>query len=195
MSATLKCFTLLEFTKEKLPDRWARYAQLRAAPSMQGLLVFVNLLHHEGRKSLDQVASQHHAIVEDLKKLLPEHKLVADDASGRTVTLNRRHWADATFEIEKSAIQHGKQRWTNVEVRERAQGASQASMPVPSQEMKQFLRRLGGGSSVPAKKMAFDRARQQFSEYHVTRRQVDEEHKSVFGKQRPGKRKPVYSSK
>jgi hypothetical protein len=119
MSATPKRFTLLEFVKDKMPDRWARYMQLRA-PTPFGMhsLGVVNLFHPEGRTFLNQVGSEHDAIVEDLKKLLPDCELVADDASGRQLTLERRHWADAQFEIEKSAIQHGKQRWTNIEVRE-----------------------------------------------------------------------------
>jgi len=73
----------------------------------------------EAREASAKAQSEYRAIVEQLKDLLPHYGMVADDANHKGVLLERRHWADAIFELENSAIRHGDQRWTNVEVREK----------------------------------------------------------------------------
>jgi hypothetical protein len=124
MSMKPQRLTLLEFVKANMPDNWARYAQQsklvlikpgqKSAPIGDAL---VQYLWPEVREASTKAQSEYKAIVEQLEDLLPHYEIVADDANHKSVPLERRHWADAIFELENSAIRHGDQRWTNVEVR------------------------------------------------------------------------------
>jgi hypothetical protein len=127
---TAQRFTLLEFIKEKMPDSWARcLSEVDVAvikPWQKTVLIgeaAYQLLSPAARDANAKAKSEYRAIVEKLKDLLPSYEIVADDANHKSVLLERRHWADATFEIDVSAIRHGDQRWTNVEIREVARFA------------------------------------------------------------------------
>jgi len=123
-------FTLLEFIKDKMPDSLTRCLSevdvARIKPWQKIVLVgeaAYQLLSPAARDANAKAKSEYRAIVEKLKDLLPSYEVVADDANHKSVLLERRHWADATFEIDVSAIRHGDQRWTNVEIREVARFA------------------------------------------------------------------------
>jgi hypothetical protein len=159
---TAQRFTLLEFVKGKMPDSWARcLSQVDVAvikPWQKTVLigeVAYQLLSPTARDANAKAQTEYRAIVEKLKDLLPSYEVVADDANHNSVLLERRHWADATFEIDVSAIRHGDQRWTNVEIREvarfaQAQNAgSVAALPSgPSPTGSQQARSIDDGRHV-----------------------------------------------
>lgn len=124
MSIKPQHLTLLEFVKETMPDNWARYAQQSSMaiikPGQKSGSISEALANHffpAAREANAKAQSEYNDIVNRLKDLMSNHEIVADDANHKTVRLERRHWADATFELENSAIRHGEQRWTNIEVR------------------------------------------------------------------------------
>lgn len=127
MSMKNQRLTLLEFVKSNMPDNWARYAQQSSItlikPGQKSVPIgdaLAQYLWPEAREASAKAQIEYRAIVEQLKDLLAHYEIVADDANHKGVLLERRHWADAIFELENSAIRHGDQRWTNVEVRAKA---------------------------------------------------------------------------
>jgi hypothetical protein len=116
--------TLLEFVKVTCPDNWAKYAEeagkLMAKPGHSKALVAHALAQQffpGTREANAKAHSEYAAIVKLLKDVLPQYVVVGDDIHHKATVLERRHWADATFELENSALWQGDQRWTNVEVR------------------------------------------------------------------------------
>jgi hypothetical protein len=127
MSMKTQHLTLLEFVKVNMPDNWARYAQQRKLllrPGQKSLTtadtIIILIFRPDLMEASTKAQSEYEVIVEQLKDLLPRYEIVADDANHRGVLLERRHWADAIFDLENSAIRHGDQCWTNVEVRGKA---------------------------------------------------------------------------
>ena len=117
-------FTLREFVQARMPDKWARYvrysSELLVKPGQHrancGEIVEQTFMSWRSRASAE-ARSEYDLIVSELKVLLPGYEVLGDDTNHKSVVLERRHWADAIFDIEHSAIQHGNQRWTNVELR------------------------------------------------------------------------------
>jgi hypothetical protein len=152
MSMKPQRLTLLEFVKANMPDNWARYAQQSnialIKPGQKSATIGEALVQHfwpEAREASAKAQSEYRDILEQLKELLPHYEIVADDANHKSVPLERRHWADAIFELENSAIRHGDQRWTNVEVREKTwkPGAETLAALLPSRAS-----RRGGARSI-----------------------------------------------
>ena len=98
--------TLLEFAKATCPDNWAKYAEeaskLLAKPGHSKALLsdaIIQQILPETREASAKAHSEHAAIVKRLKEVLSGYEVVADDAHHKAVVLERRHWADATFEL------------------------------------------------------------------------------------------------
>ncbi len=126
MSKATEPLTLRQFVKAKFPDNWAVYEQathkLLIKPGQAKAPASDQLIQYflpEAREASAKAWSAYDVIAKQLKDVLPNFVVVADDANHKSVVLERRHWADAVFELENSAIRHGDQRWTNVEVQVR----------------------------------------------------------------------------
>ena len=126
---------MLEFVKAHMPESWQRYAHhaeivlIKPGQTPRPFEdAIAQLILPRVREASAKAKAEHAAIVHQLKTLLLGYDVVADDLNRKCVPLERRHWADAIFELENSALRHGDQRWTNVEVR----GKSLSSPSRPS---------------------------------------------------------------
>jgi hypothetical protein len=131
-------FTLREFVQARMPDNWARYirhsSELLIKPGQHrariGDVLAQTIMSWSSNASAE-ARSEYDVIVKQLAILLPRYEVVADDPNHKSVVLERRHWADAIFDIENSAIRHGDQRWTNVELRCATAGSTKTSPAQP----------------------------------------------------------------
>lgn len=112
-----------------MPDKWARYIRhserLLVKPGQHRANfgeIIAQTIMSRGSRAGAEACSEYKLIVRELKILLSGCEVLGDDPNHKSVVLERRHWADAIFDIENSAIRHGDQRWTNVEVRPASHG-------------------------------------------------------------------------
>jgi hypothetical protein len=136
MSKVVRRFTLQEFVAAIMPESWARYRSASDTAPMKPWQksrtipeALAEYWSPEIKEANSKAKLAYRAIVNELKDVLPHYEVVADDASHKCVLLERRHWADAIFEFENNAIRHGDQRWTNVEVRTKAQRVEMLRRP------------------------------------------------------------------